>query len=134
MKKEDFYTKPNSDKGVKVLLMLADGSPSEHWLMVRGTDSDAFRKAKFEGARAIRDLPANANDWERAAARDDVVMNSLVSLIADWSFEEPCTPEAVREFLINAPQIADAVDSAAADRSRFFGSASETSSDMPKQS
>lgn len=102
--------------------------------MVRGTDSDAFRKAKFEGARAIRDLPANVNDWERAAARDDVVMNSLVSLIADWSFEEPCTPEAVREFLINAPQIADAVDSAAADRSRFFGIASEPSSDTPKQS
>ncbi|KES23076.1 hypothetical protein [Pseudomonas sp. AAC] len=134
MKKEAFYTKPNADKGVKMQLMLADGSPSEHWLMVRGTDSDAFRKAKFEGARTMRDLPASMSDWDRAAARDEVVMNGLVSLVADWSFEEPCTLEAVREFLTNAPHIADAVDTVAADRSRFFEIASETLSDTPKQS
>lgn len=134
MRKEDFYTKPNADKGVKMPLMQADGSPSEHWLMVRGIDSDAFRKTKFEGARAMRDLPASASDWDRAEARDESVMNSLVALVAGWSFEEPCTPEAVREFLSNAPLIADAVDSVAADRSRFFGIASEPSSSTPKQS
>lgn len=134
MRKEDFYTKPNADKGVKMQLMLADGSQSEHWLRVRGTDSDAFRKAKFEGARTMRDLPTSVSDWDRAAARDEVVMNSLVSLVADWSFEEPCTPEAVREFLTNAPHIADAVDSAAADRSRFFEIGSEPLNDTPKPS
>ncbi|MBD9671561.1 hypothetical protein IB275_13340 [Pseudomonas sp. PDM21] len=134
MRKEDFYTKPNADKGVKMQLMQADGSPSEHWLMVRGIDSDAFRKVKFEGSRTMRDLPASASDWDRAAARDQAVMDSLVSLVAGWSFEEDCTPEAVREFLTNAPIVADAVDSAAADRSRFFGIASEPSSDTPKQS
>ncbi|QJP08409.1 hypothetical protein [Pseudomonas multiresinivorans] len=134
MRKEDFYTKPNADKGVKMQLMLADGRQSEHWLMVRGTDSDAFRKVKFEGARTMRDLPTSASDWDRAVARDEVVMNSLVSLVADWSFEEPCTTESVQEFLANAPHIAEAVDRAAADRSRFFEIASGPSSDTPKQS
>lgn len=126
MKKEDFYTKPKADAGVKMPLTLADGSDSGHWLMVRGTESDAFRKARFEGARAMRDVPAESDDWERAQKRDAVVMDSLVSLIASWSFDEPCTPDAVREFLTNAPHIADAVDRAAIEKARFFGSASES--------
>lgn len=126
MNKEDFYTKPKADAGVKMPLTLADGKDSGHWLMVRGTESDAFRKARFDGARVMRDVSAKADDWERAQKRDEMVMESLVSLVAGWSFDEACTPEAVREFLTNAPHIADAVDRAAIEKARFFGTASES--------
>ncbi|HZX51482.1 MAG TPA: phage tail assembly chaperone [Pseudomonas sp.] len=126
MKKEDFYTKPNADKGVKMPLLTADGTDSGHWLMVRGTESDAFRKARFEGSRVIRDLPEKMGEWERAKAMDGVILDNLVSLVAGWSFDEPFTDEAVREFLSSAPQVANAVDTAAADRARFFGLASES--------
>ena len=126
MKKEDFYTKPNADKGVKMPLLTADGTDSGHWLMVRGTESDAFRKARFEGSRVIRDLPEKMGEWERAKAMDGVILDNLVSLVAGWSFDEPFTYEAVREFLSSAPQVANAVDTAAADRARFFGLASES--------
>ncbi|MFP5422645.1 MAG: phage tail assembly chaperone [Gammaproteobacteria bacterium] len=126
MKKEDFYTKPKADAGVKMPLTLSDGTDSGHWLMVRGTDSDAFRKARFHGARAIRDLPEKMDEWDRAKGMDSVILDNLVSLVAGWSFEEPFTEEAVREFLTSAPHIADAVDRAASERSRFFGIASES--------
>lgn len=126
MRKEDFYTKPSADRGVKMALLKADGSDSGHWLMVRGTESDAFRKARFEGARTMRDIPAESDDWDRAQKRDAVVMDSLVSLVAGWSFDEPCTPDSVREFLTNSPHVADMVDQAAVEKSRFFGNASDS--------
>lgn len=134
MRKEDFYTVPKANAGVKMPLTLEDGTDSGHWLLVRGTDSDAFRKARFEAARLVRDIPEGAPEDERAKVMDEAILTNLVSLVAGWSFSEPATPEAVREFLSNAPQIANAIDRAAADRSRFFGIASEPSKGTRKRS
>lgn len=133
MKKEDFYTLPKACEGVEFPLE-RDGKPSGHWLRIRGTDSDQFRKARFEGSRKMRDLPPDTADWDRGIVMDGVVLDSLAALVADWSFDEPCTQEAVREFLKNAPQVAESVDRAANDRTRFFGESSTNSKDTPKQS
>lgn len=134
MRKEDFYTVPKANAGVKIPLTREDGKDTGHWLLVRGTDSEAFRKARFEGARVIRDIPDGTAVDERAKVMDEVILDNLTALVAGWSFDEPLTPEAVREFLTNAPQIANAIDSAAADRSRFFGTASEPSKSTRKRS
>jgi hypothetical protein len=134
MRKEDFYTVPKANAGVKMPLTLDDGSDTGHWLMVRGTDSEAFRKARFDAARAVRDIPEGTTEVDRAKVMDEVILDNLVALVAGWSFDEPLTPESVREFLTNAPQVANAIDSAAADRSRFFGIASETSKSTRKRS
>lgn len=134
MKKEDFYTTPKANAGVKMPLKNAEGNDSGQWLIVRGTDSDAFRKARFDGARTLRDTAKGLDEWDRAKLTDKVVMANLVSLVAGWSFDEPCTPEAVTEFLTSAPQIADAVDANAAERAHFFGPASESSKSTRKRS
>lgn len=125
MRKEDFYTVPKANAGVKFPLTLEDGSDSGHWLLIRGIDSDAFRKSRMNAARAIRDLPEDATEQARADAMDEAILENLSALVAGWSFDEELTPEAVRDFLKNAPHIASAIDRAAADRSRFFGKASE---------
>jgi hypothetical protein len=54
------------------------------------------------------------------------------ALVKSWSFEEPCTPASVREFLKEAPQVADAVVAAADDHSRFFGNGLTGSKNGPK--
>lgn len=133
MRKEDFYTLPKASEGIEFPLEV-DGEPSGHWLRIRGADSEQFRKARFDGARALRDLPPETNDWDRGLVMDDVVLDSLAALVAGWSFNEPCTPEAVREFLKNAPQIAESVDRVANDRARFFGAGSKSSKGTRKQS
>ncbi|WGK61479.1 hypothetical protein QAO71_15750 [Halopseudomonas sp. SMJS2] len=121
MKKEDFYTVPKANAGIKLPLLKEDGSESGQWLLVRGTDSDAFRKSSFESSQAVSKLPEDMGDWERSRAIDEVILNDLVSLVAGWSFKDPCTPESVRLLLKNAPQIAVAIDQIAADRSKFYG-------------
>lgn len=121
MKKEDFYTVPKANAGIKLPLLKEDGSESGQWLLVRGTDSDAFRKSSFESSQAVSKLPEDMGDWERSRAIDEVILNDLVSLVAGWSFKDPCTPESVREFLQSAPQIAAAIDQVAADRTKFYG-------------
>lgn len=133
MRKEDFYTMPKATEGVEFPLEM-DGKPTEHWLRVRGTDSEHYRKARFDGVRTLRDLPEGTSEWERGKVMDGIVLDTLTSLVSGWSFDEECTPEAVREFLQNAPHLAEAIDRAAGDRSRFFGSLSESSKDTPKQS
>ena len=121
MKKEDFYTVPKANKGIRLPLLTEDGTDSGEWLQVRGTDSDAFREANFKSAVATARLPDDMEEWERSQAIDEAVLDTLVSLVAGWSFREPCTPEAVRDFLRNAPSVAASIDRVAADRSKFYG-------------
>lgn len=121
MKKEDFYTVPKANAGIRLPLLKDDGSESGQWIQVRGTDSDAFREASFKSTVAIARLPDEMDEWERSQAVDEAILDTLVSLVAGWSFKEACTPESVREFLKNAPSVAASIDRVAADRSQFYG-------------
>tara|TARA_Y100000780_G_scaffold224420_1_gene235782 strand:+ start:452 stop:871 length:420 start_codon:yes stop_codon:yes gene_type:complete len=127
MKKEDFYTLPKANAGVELPLKLANGDETGEWLRIRGAESDAFRAAKFQAARAIRDLPEDMEEFERAETVDSIMRDTVVSLVADWSFDEECTRDAVREFLTNAPHVAVDIDQIAADKTRFFENASSSS-------
>lgn len=121
MKPTDFYTREKANAGAKLYLMLPDGSIStEHYLIVRGVDSDEYIAAKTSSLRSVMES-STFNDPEM---RDEVVRESTrkmyASLIAGWSFEEECTEEAKIEFLRESPNNAKRVDTFASDRNNFF--------------
>lgn len=117
---QEFFTRQIANEGIRLPLVLPDGSPSEHWLQVRGMDSDEFHTAEMIAKREaamIADIPS---DEERAVAVNDAQNTLIAALIADWSFPTDCTKENVKNFLREAPQIADEVNRLAAKRSLFF--------------
>lgn len=117
----DFHTREAANNGIEVPLFLPDGTKSEHFLVVRGIDSDEFRQADAETKRNAVLLSGIEGEAERNEFIADSKRTLIASLIADWSFEEECTPQNIKSFLKNAPQIADQVDTVAAKRSLFFG-------------
>jgi|TARA_R110000772_G_scaffold229216_1_gene340061 hypothetical protein len=121
-----FSIKGRSEDGIKVPLLLPDGEETEHFLMVRGADSAAFRKAQARAHRGALELlklskakkPIDAGDLAMRQAK--VQRDLLSNLIAGWSFEAECTPETVSDFFEEAPQIEEMVNEIAGDRSQFF--------------
>lgn len=138
---EEFFTRDRANEGVKVPLHRPDGSKSDHWLLVRGVDSDEFRRAERECKKrfGVVEIEAKAiEDTEKRVAFKDQKQEEqenqlLSSLIADWSFDKPCTSENVAEFFLQAPQIADAVNKFAGHRALFFKEEKKISSPSQKR-
>lgn len=117
---EEFFTRGIANEGVKLPLYHPDGTVSEHWLKVRGVDSDHFRAADTEGKRKVVVFAALKDPQEKAQAARDTELECIAALVADWSFPQECTAENVVTFLTEAPQIADMVNRFAAHRAEFF--------------
>lgn len=130
---KEFFTRQAANEGVKLPLLLPDGSESEHWLMVRGVDSDAFRMAESKSKRKVIELAQITDQQERATQVREVELECIASLIAGWSFEEKLTTDNVVHFLREAPQIADAVNKFAVRRADFFGKKSTSSATGSKR-
>lgn len=130
---EDFFTRSKANEGVNFPLYLPSGEKSEHWLRVRGVDSDRFRQAELNSKRDILRIM----QIEDEAERDEAVVQSkcalISSLVVAWSFDRPCTPENVQAFFREAPQIMDAVDRAASKRALFFVGRSSNSLPTPSE-
>lgn len=110
MKRNDFYTRPESDKGIKFPLEAPDGSTTGEWLNVAGAESSRYEKAHRETIKATL---AGSDSTEQG----DILLSALV---IDWSFEEKCTPEVVLEFLKNTPYIKAALDRFVVNRANFL--------------
>lgn len=134
MSMKEFYTRSKANEGKKVPLSLPDGSPSEHWLVIRGVDSDEFRRAEAKSKRKAIEIAQIKNDQERDAAIEQQKLELIAVLVAGWSFEEECTRDNVVDFLREAPQIADMVDRIAVSRASFFGERSSSSTGTQKKS
>lgn len=117
---KEFYTRQKANEGVKLPLFLPDGTQSDHWFMVRGVDSDQFRKSEARAKRKAVEFAQMEDQDERADAIREAELECIASLIASWSFDEECTDENVVNFLREAPQIADAVNRYAARRADYF--------------
>ena len=120
--KNKYYIKANSDKGVKIPLLL-NGEATEDWLLVRGTDSDAYKQKLSKLRREILKTSNEASEEDSEMVSlllEEKKTELLCACVAGWSFPEECNEENVRDFLVNAPQIADQVDTVAAQRHRFF--------------
>lgn len=123
---QDFYVRESANEGKRLPLRTPDGKPTEHWLQIRSQWSDRFREVKADSERAIAEL-AGKSPEEQKAGLAEAKLDLLTALVSAWSFDQPCTPEAVREFLHNAPQIAQAINSFAGDDGRFFRNGSTSS-------
>lgn len=90
-------------------------------LTIRSRYSKEFREAE---AKAMRQLSSMSMAAKGKALDADVMKDindrSFATLVADWSFEEPCTIENVLEFLEANPQIFDEINSKAAQDSLFL--------------
>jgi len=128
-----FRTRDKANAGIKLpLINPATGEETDQWLIILSIDSDAYQKANTKAMRQSVAIQAMDDD-ARAEAINNNSLDIIVSLVQDWSFELPCTPENVRQFLIDAPQIRGAINTMAADRALFMNSnsqSSETGSDQ----
>lgn len=131
---ESFFTRERANEGVQVPLYLPSGKKSDHWVRIRGVDSDLFRQAEANSKRAAIKIAAIEDEEERARAIADTKLELIASLVIGWSFEKECSLENIKEFLHQAPQIADAVDQVAGKRALFFGGRSSSSPATPKPS
>lgn len=124
---KEFFTREQANAGKVLTLNYPNGEPSDEWIKIRSLDSDAYQKAILKRQR----LALKLADLEDEAELDDLSQKAgidvLVSLVADWSFDEPCNEESVRELLLNAPQIKDAIDLAAHKRAFFYAPSSTSS-------
>jgi len=125
---DDFGILDKAEEGIKLPLTLPDGTETEEYLVIRGTDSRVFkqkqarlqkRKLDFLREKSNREDPDKLLDFETETERE-----LIASLVAGWSFEKDCTESAVIEFLRKAPQIQESLDLTAADRSLFFAGTS----------
>lgn len=118
---EDFFTREKANKGKKVELVKPDGTPSEHWLVVRGIDSDVFRETQIRLSReAIEELSENSDQDIEQSITKDKRLELLASLVADWSFDKTCNTQNVISFLKEAPQIEHQIDATVTRRAFFF--------------
>ena len=117
---KEFFTRERANEGVKLPLYHPDGTTSEHWLLVRGVDSDSFRRTETKSKQRVVELLALPDDNTREEKISEVEIDCIASLVADWSFPQELTHEAVVSFLTEAPQIREQVNSFAARRSVFF--------------
>lgn len=124
MSQELFTIRDRANEGVRLTLQSPDGNDTDHWLQVRHTWSDAFELAHEVEMARLQDavLAAKGDKAKVAKAKLDSKYRVMAALVAGWSFDEECTPEAVEAFLRAAPQLCDRLDRFAADSKSFFGS------------
>lgn len=125
---EDFYTVDAANEGLKVPLFLPDGSPSNHWLMVLGVDSDAFRDADERAKRELIRLNEIEDDEQRLIAFRDIKLRLQAVLVFDWSFDQKCTLDNVIAFFRKAPHLGATVDRIASNRAMYWKKKSISSS------
>jgi hypothetical protein len=131
---EQFFTRSTANAGVELPLSRPDGTPTEHIIRIRGVHSDAFKLANAESHRRIVAIAAIEDKVERAKAYAEEETRLVASLVSEWTFDMPCTPENVFNFLREAPQIAQEVNRLAAQHKAFTKAVSASSSNSPTAS
>jgi hypothetical protein len=117
-----FNVVKKATEGVKMPLNLPDGTPTEHFIVVRGADSTRFRGAKAKYNRELaKGLKSCKDDAEKQEAlQDETTRKMVAALVVDWSFDTECNETNIRKFLADSPQIQEQIDSFAGVRSNFF--------------
>ncbi len=92
-------------------------------LTIRSVYSDAFREGQAALSRQIQVLRmANKGEPLDDETLDEMEMSGFATLVASWSFEEPCTSANVVEFLRANPQMKELVNRQCSNDSLFFKS------------
>ena len=117
---QEFFTRGIANEGVKLPLSYPDGTLSEHWIIVRGIDSDEFRRVEALSKRKAVALSQITDETERDQAISDIETECVAALVAGWSMDDEYTHENIIKLLTEAPQIANAINIFAARRKEFF--------------
>ena len=128
----DFYTRSKANAGIKIDLSLPSGEATADFIIIRGVDSDEFRATDTRARRNLLSIVSMEDDTAREELLRKSHLDIQVSLVIDWSFDDECTPENIRQLFVEAPQIADAVDRMAAKRSLFFAKGSSNLENLPE--
>ena len=117
----EFFIKDRAGKGAKLPLTI-DGDKTDHYVLVRGKDSDEYRQATAESVIRGRDVMLSESSIsERAKALIDERYKVLSSLISGWSFDEDVTAQSAYEFVSSVPDsISQAMDGLANDRAKYL--------------
>ncbi|MCO1336972.1 hypothetical protein MO867_21850 [Microbulbifer sp. OS29] len=134
MKASDFYTREKGNKGVKFPLYTPDGKATEHYLEILSVDSDAFQMAQSEMQRDLATANLEKDKEKRFELVREAKVAAAAALVIGWSLEDDFSQRAVKELLIEAPQLVDQIDRAASNRALFFASGSKSSSTGPAAS
>jgi hypothetical protein len=131
---ELFFTRKIANQGTRIALVRPDtGEESEHAIWIHGVDSDAYRKAGTQQQRDWMQLIATEGEKARdKIGTEEDKLKITASLVFKWTFEKPCTTQNVVDFLREAPQIADAIDTLASRRTLFFRQALKDSTPLPE--
>ena len=116
MRASEFHTKEKHEEGTKVFLPAPDGTLTEEFVVVRGKDSSAFRRAQadFRERQVMASVEKTPFDGFVEQAK------LTASAIKEWSLEDPLTEASALDFLLNAPYLIDKIDAALFDNKRFF--------------
>jgi len=128
---EQFFTRAKAEIGRELPLFYPSGEVSEYSLFIRGIDSDHFKAAERTSVRRAVDLREQKNngsltDEEAQEAYEGERLILVSSLVIKWTLPEECTQENVVNLFREAPQIADEVNKAAANRKSFFKKESDS--------
>lgn len=126
-----FFTREKAEAGLRLPLYFPWGEPTGEWVQVRGAECAEYRRAKENFDRDVIEavIDAKGDPAKAVMPKLSISERQAVALIAGWSFEDPCTPEAVVNLLHEAPQIIDQVKRFAEDRRNFYKPASPNTSD-----
>jgi hypothetical protein len=121
---EIYKTRKGANAGAKMRVLAPNGKETGDTITVRGSDSDIFQRAKRKANRALTDFledkgidARGSDEYLDFQTQQQILLQS--ALVVDWSFEEPCTPDAVVELLTEAPDVARQIDEFASKRERF---------------
>ena len=108
------FTKEQANSGVKMPVKTPDGLTSDDWIVVLGTDSDAFARLEADYREIALSEKSTTDDKKNAMSK------CLAALIGGWSFDEDCNEKNKLELLQQAPFIKDQINTFAADRSNYI--------------
>lgn len=130
---EAFFTREKANDGVKFALTTPTGEDTDHWLLIRGVDSDEFQKARSAEARNFAKMAEIEDEEERNEAIEASAIRVMASLIGGWSFDRELTVDNIINFLTEAPQIREKIDEIASKRTLFFKMLSKNSKGTPEK-
>lgn len=130
---ERFHTRTKIQEPIRQFLVdPATGALTSDYIDVRSSLSDEFMAARDRSMQEVSEIEEK-DEVKRKAIVKDLQLRMTASLVAGWSFSQPCTEENVVAFLHDAPQIRLLVNGVADDAQRFFNRPSAGSSASPKQ-
>lgn len=136
-----FHTRSASNDGIDLPLVLPSGEDSGFSIKIRGSHSDAFKRASAQSRREAVKASAGSRDSDSALydKLEDSRLTLLSALVVSWDIIDddgvpyPCTRANIIDLLTEAPQIADEIDTMSS-KTELFTSPSKTSSTGPKTS